>query len=125
MAEVKLQHYISSISGTTKKGGVVFRQKHYQIDEKGNTIAGKQEVYEVVNPRNFHTHPKTAGELKNQNSFAQTVQRVKEEMADPKRLEVWKQRFQEQIARPEPGNKKSYRVLRAFIQAMILKELKE
>ncbi len=125
MAEAKLQHYISSISGAPKKGGVVFRQKHYQIDESGNTITGKQEVYKVVNPRNFHTHPKTAGELKNQNTFAQTVQRVKEEMADPKRLAVWRQRFQDQITHPAPGNKKSYRILRAFIQAMILKESKE
>ncbi len=125
MAEAKLQHYISSLSGTLKKGGVIFRQKHHQIDDRGHTIAGKQEVYEVTNPRNFRTHPKTAGELKNQTAFAQTVQRVKEEMADPKRLAVWKQRFQEQIARPAPGNKKSYRVLRAFIQATILKESKE
>ncbi len=124
MAEAKLQNMLSSITGAPKKGGTVFRQKHHRINGTNRTIVGKQEVYEIANPRSLTKHPKTEGELRNQNKFAQTVQRVKAEMADPERLEAWQQRFLCQLDRPEAGNQKSYRVLRAFIQAMILKEEK-
>ncbi len=125
MAKVTHPDYIQSITGATAKGGAIFRQKHFRIDDKGHTIAGPKEVYIVTNPRDFHKHPTKAGEQQNQSNFAQAVQQVKKEMADPVRLAYWTQRFERQLTHPEAPNKKSYRVLRAFIQAMILRDIKQ
>ncbi len=115
MATTKLAEHLQEINGQTQKGGVVYRTKHYKLDERGHTKAGKNEVYNLT-PRDWKKKPATAGEIASRNNFAAARQQYKEEIADAEKCAIWWTKFKKQ---------KKYVRFDCFIVAELMKDMKK
>ncbi len=122
MAKVVYADLIEGVRGAVTKKGVIYRKKHYAIDEHGHYVEGKAEVYQRVNERDYTKNPVTAAERAHQTRFGQVCKQADAELQDPERRAYWQARFEKQIQKPEVGNAKCYVQLRGFVKAMIMKE---
>ena len=88
MATVQLTDPVHSIHGRIAKDHSVHRRKTYR-DEKGNIIGeGKQEQYDILNPRNYKKHPPKGTELANINRWQEACHRTTQilQVAQPEEL---------------------------------------
>lgn len=72
MALIELNPIAKQISGRlSKSSSTVLRKKHYR-SETGKVIAeGRQEAYDIVNPRDYAKNPPKGEELSNITSFGE------------------------------------------------------
>ena len=138
MAQMDYNPVVEGTKGALSKGGLITRQKTYR-DRKGRIIAyGKQEVYFIVNPRNFKRNPMVGKELEHHNLWREVCTQAKEELSNPELRLNWELRFEAQIPYakgthpdaqapidPATGARKRYVQLPAFVRAMIYQSRKE
>lgn len=77
MSKVKLNVTMDELHGElVKNSGMIMRQKKYRA-LSGKVIAvGAQEVYKIVNPRDYELNPPKGAELANINLFADSKSRA-------------------------------------------------
>ena len=77
MSRVKLNVTMDELHGElVKNSGMIMRQKKYRA-LSGKVIAvGAQEVYKIVNPRDYELNPPKGAELANINLFADSKSRA-------------------------------------------------
>jgi len=116
---------ITGAVGTRKD--CVCRRKHYKIDDKGNTVEGKKELYKVCNPRDFKKTPQVGAEKESSMAFSQARQlRIKVQTEMPELLEKWKAAFLRQLdtadedsPRNTNGERKRYVKLDNYMETKI------
>ena len=121
MRNVKLDYPFAELHGAVQKKGAINRQKKFR-DANGKIIReGKQELYDVVNPRDFKRHPQTPAERAHHERFreaaqsAQAILRAADDSTNPspeliEELSVWQARFHAQLlttknSQPDPGHR--------------------
>lgn len=114
------------------KTGTVQRTKIYR-DEKGRVIGqGANESYIIENPRNYIKQPLSAQEQLTVNSFRDAAAQYQLEKNDPERMAYWRQRFNDQLHRPDPeasidqktGRRRTYKRLDIFMRTIIQLQLR-
>ena len=148
MRNVKLDYPFAELHGAVQKKGAINRKKIFR-DADGKIIReGKQELYDVVNPRDFKRHPQTPAEKAHHERFRDASNRAiaiihaADESTHPspellEELSAWQARFKAQPistkgSQPDPdapvdaktGLGKRYVQLHAFIRAIIYSQLK-
>ena len=139
---------VESLHGAVEKDGAIHRKKKYH-DADGKIIGeGRQELYKVVNPRDFQRHPQTPAEQAHHERFREASNRAiaiihaADESTHPspelmEELSIWQARFKAQListknSQPDPeapldpstGRGKRYLRLDTFIRAILYHQLK-
>lgn len=139
---------VDELHGAVEKDGPIHRKKKYR-DADGKIIGeGRQELYKVVNPRDFQRHPQTPAEQAHHERFREASNRAiaiihaEDESTHPspelmEELSVWQARFHAQLittknSQPDPeapidpntGRGKRYVRLDTFIRAILYLQLK-
>lgn len=148
MRNVKLDYPFAELHGAVQRKGAINRQKKFR-DTNGKIIReGKQELYDVVNPRDFKRHPQTPAEKAHHERFRDASNRAiaiihaADESTHPspellEELSIWQARFNAQListkgSQPDSeapidaqtGQGKRYVQLHAFIRAILYTRLK-
>ena len=139
---------VDELHGAVEKDGAIHRKKKYR-DADGKIIGeGRQELYKVVNPRDFQRHPQTPAEQAHHERFREAsncaiaIIHAADESTphSPEILEelsIWQARFHAQLvttkgSKPDPeapldprtGKGKRYLRLDTFIRALLYHQLK-
>ena len=139
---------VDEIHGAVEKKGVIHRKKKYR-DANGKIVGeGTQELYKVVNPRDFRRHPQTPAEQAHHERFRVASNRAiaiihAADDSTPhspelmEELSIWQARFNAQLvstrnSQPDPeapvdpatGRGKRYLRLDTFIRAILYRQLK-
>ena len=148
MRKVRLDYPFAELHGAVERKGAINRQKKFR-DANGKIIReGKQELYDVVNPRDFKRHPQTPAEKAHHERFRDASNRAiaiihaADDSTNPspellEELSVWQARFHAQLlttknSQPDPeasidpatGKGKRYVQFPAFLRAIIYNHLK-
>ena len=144
----QLMFPVDELHGAVEKNGAIHRKKKYR-DADGKIIGeGRQELYKVVNPRDFQLHPQTPAEQAHHERFREASNRAiaiihaMDESTNPspeilEELSIWQTRFHAQLvstkgSKPDPeapldprtGKGRRYVRLDTFIRAILYRQLK-
>ena len=124
MSQVTYMAPIDEVRGklTINRGNdsvIVTRRKSYGKTKNGTPRMGPKEMYV------YHKHQGawSPSVTSHRELFKEAQQQTIAEMNDPERLAHWQKLFEEQLEKPQPGEKQ-YVKLQCYIAAQLLKALK-
>ena len=147
MARAELDPLLSGLHGSVVKHGAIHRKKKLH-DSKGRVIKEcKEEVYEVVNRRDYQRNPKSGREREHHEMFTEAIRRTnvvlsamkaennptEEQLAE---LHEWQERFDAQVPGrnshadseapidEKTGKQKRYYQLNTFVRAIMFQRIK-
>ena len=125
MSQVTYMAPVDEVRGklTLNRGNdsvIITRRKSYGKTKNGTPRLGPKEMY------TYHLHKGkwSAGAEANRELFKLAQKQAIAEMKDPERLAYWQKLFDEQLDKPQKGEKQ-YIKLQCYIAAQLLKALKE